>query len=85
MISSSFADKLFKFMSTKTGLNPFFIIETISEIQVKAGTITSPFLYNSFSAAKVIKFAEEPEFTKTLYLTPNHLDHFFSNSNTFLF
>ena len=29
------------------------------------------------------KFAEEPELTNTLYLTPNHLDH--SSSNFFTF
>ena len=28
-------------------------------------------------------FADTPEFTKVEYLTPNHFDHFFSNSRTF--
>ena len=30
------------------------------------------------------KLAEEPELTKTLYFTPSHFDHFFSNSKNFL-
>ena len=31
-----------------------------------------------------IKFADDPELTKTLYLTPSHFDQFFSNLSTFL-
>ena len=30
-----------------------------------------------------MKFAEDPELTNVEYLTPNHFDHFFSNSSTF--
>jgi hypothetical protein len=62
------------------------ITEFISETHVKAGTIISflfLFLFNAFNAEIVIKFAEDPEFTKTEYFVPTHLDHFFSNSFTF--
>ena len=41
------------------------------------------FGYKIFIAAIVNKFAEDPELTKTLYFTPNHLDHSFSNFITF--
>ena len=56
-------------MSTKTGLNPFIITEFISETQVKVGTIISflfLFLFKVFNAEIVIKFAEDPEFTKIM-------------------
>ena len=62
------------------------MIEEISEIHVKVGTIIS-FLYlclfKTLSIEIEIKFAVEPELTKVEYLTPSHLDHFFSNSPTF--
>ena len=35
-------------------------------------------LFNSLRMCVEIKFAEDPEFTKVLYFTPSHLDHFFS-------
>ena len=41
--------KLFKFMSTKTGLKLFKITELTSETQVKEGNIISFFLYNIFN------------------------------------
>ena len=67
------------------GLKPQFITEEISELHVNGGTITSPPLGN-FSLSKLndSRFADDPELTNTLYLTPNHLDHFFSNNLTFL-
>ena len=74
---------MFKFISTKTGLKLLYKIEVTSETQVKAGTIISPFLYFVFRYESEIIFADVPELTKTLYFTPSHFDHFFSNSNTF--
>ena len=76
--------KFFGLISTNTGLKLFWITDTISDTQVNDGTIISPFPYNNFNAAIVKKFAEDPELTKTVYLTPSHLDHFFSNSLTCL-
>ena len=59
-------DKVSKFISTNTGLNPNKI-EDISETHVKGGTITSPPLGNLvFKTAIDNKFAEDPELTKTL-------------------
>ena len=58
----------------------------MSETQVSDGTMISflfLFLLIAFSNKIDIKLAEEPELTKVEYLTPNHLDHFFSNSSTF--
>ena len=82
--SSKFIDRFLGFMSTNTGLKPLIITEFISETQVKVGTIISFFfLYKFLSINILIKLAEDPEFTKVLYFTPNHLDHFFSNSKTF--
>ena len=78
-------DRFEKLISTKTGLKQFIITEFISDTQVNDGTIISFFLlslFKIFKAAIVIKFAEEPEFTKTECLTPSHLDHLFSNSLT---
>ena len=52
----------------------------ISETQVNVGTIISflfLFLLRVFKSKIVKKFADEPEFTKTEYFTPSHLDHFF--------
>ena len=63
------------------------LTETTSEFQAKGGVIISLFLLFPkyiFRALIVIKFALEPEFTKILYFVPSHLDHFFSNSKTFL-
>ena len=71
-------------MSTNTGLKLFWITEAISETQVSVGTIISPLPFKIFKAKMDSKFAEDPEFTKTLYLTPSHSDHFFSNSFTFV-
>ena len=64
--SSIFIDKLFKLISTNTGLNPFNNTELISEIHVRLGTIISflyLFLFKTFKIPNVIKFADEPEFT----------------------
>ena len=58
----------------------------MSETQVSDGTMISflfLFLLIAFSNKIDIKLAEEPELTKVEYLTPSHLDHFFSNSATF--
>ena len=56
----------------------------MSDTQVCVGTITSFFFLEIiFKILRLIKFAEDPEFTKVLYFTPSHLDHFFSNSITF--
>ena len=65
------------------GVNPAFITDAMSEIQVKVGTIISPEPTISLKMAKVIKFAEAPELTKTLYFTPSQLDHSDSNFSTF--
>ena len=74
-------------ISTKTGLKLFFITDTISEIQVNDGTIIS-FLLSLFFIAEIAatdkKFADDPEFTKTLYFVPSHLDQASSNFFTFL-
>ena len=84
-ISFSEIQRFLGFISAKTGVNPLFMTETISEIQVNVGTIISPpDPLSSFNASTVRKFAEDPEFTKTLYFTPSHLDHFLSNSFTFI-
>ena len=62
-------------MSTNTGSKPEWMIDAISDDQVKVGTITfPPFGYFNFKSCKESKFAEEPELTKTLYLTPSHFD-----------
>ena len=58
----------------------------MSDTHVKRGNynfILSLFLFKYFSAEIEMKLADEPEFTYVEYLTPNHLDHFFSNSITF--
>ena len=77
-------DKLSRQMSVKMGLKLFRITEEISEDQVRDGTIISFFwfLFNIFKIDIEIRLAEEPELTKVLYLTPSHLDHFFSKSKT---
>ena len=81
-IWSLFIDRLWRSTSTNFGLKPLLITAIISDGQVKGGTITSPFFFKFFKAAKEIKFAADPELTKTEYFTPSHLDHFFSNSYT---
>ena len=51
------------------------------------GTIISflPFfLLRALRIEIVMKLAEEPEFTKVEYLTPNHFDHFFQTLELFL-
>src|SRR4029077_5359495 len=58
--------------------------EAISDTHVSGGTMTSPKPALSLSAHSVSKFADEPEFTKTLCLTPSHSDHSRSNSSTCL-
>ncbi len=61
-----FIDKLFRFISTKTGLKPFNKTELTSDTQVNVGTIISflnLFLFSCFKIAIVKKFAEEPELT----------------------
>ena len=70
-------------MSTKTGSNPLCRQAAISETQVKGGTITCPRPNNSFSTARVIRLAEEPELTKTLYWTPSQSDQSSSKRATF--
>ena len=82
---SIFKERFAKLISTKTGLNPFFITETTSDDHVRLGKIISFFFVNSFKLFIVIKFAEDPELTNTEYFTPSHFDHLFSNSLTFLF
>ena len=44
-------------------------------------TIEHPINFRMFEI--LIKFADEPEFTKVEYFTPSQFDHFFSNSLTF--
>jgi hypothetical protein len=51
--------------------------DEISEDHVSVGTIISPFFFKIFKTFTEIKFADEPELTKTEYLTPNHFDHSF--------
>ena len=52
---------------------------------VNVGTITSPPSgCLILSIAIVSRLAEEPELTKTLYLTPSHFDHAVSNFRTFV-
>ena len=71
-------------ISTKTGVNPVWITEAISETQVKVGTMISPKPEVCFKAERAIKLAEEPEFTNILYFVPNHFDHSSSKAFTFL-
>ena len=66
-------------MSTNLGLKLLIITELISETQVKLGTIIFFFFDKIFKIFIDKIFAELPEFTKTLYFTPSHLDHSFSN------
>jgi hypothetical protein len=67
------------------GLKPVCKTADTSDDQVKEGNKTSPPLgFRVFNINIDIKFADDPELTKTLYLTPNHLDHFFSNKLTYL-
>ena len=68
-------------MSAKTGAKLLWITEETSELQVRGGRMISPVPTFSFRAAKVIRFADAPELTKTLYLTPSHFDH--SSSKAF--
>ena len=66
----SFKAKFSKFISTKIGLNPAFITETTSELQVKAGNMISfLLLLSSFKIFIDIKLAEAPEFTKYYIFT----------------
>jgi len=78
-------DKFDKLISTKTGLKPFIITEFRSETHVSVGTIISfllGFLFKIFKILIVIKFADDPEFTKVEYFTPSHFDQDFSNFST---
>jgi len=68
-------------MSTKTGEKPHWSTEAMSETQVSVGTMISPGPKVSRKAAIVNKFADDPELTNTLCLTPSHWDH--SSSNIF--
>ena len=70
-------------MSIKTGFILFLITAFISEDQVKGGTITSPLPFRIFKMSNEIKFADDPEFTNTEYLKPNHFDQLSSNFFTF--
>ena len=86
IIFSLSIDKLLKLISTNLGSKPLFITAITSEGQVKGGVIISPVFFNlSLSAEIVIKFADDPEFTNTEYLTPSHFDHSRSNFSTCLF
>ena len=81
---SEFKANVERLISINLGLNPIQIIELMSELQVNGGTIISPPLgYFSFNKAKHSKFADDPLFIKTLYFTPSHFDHKYSNSLTF--
>ncbi len=83
-------------MSTKTGVKPHWITDAMSETQVIAGTITSPTSplvpsggtpcppAVSRNAARVMRFADDPELTSTLCLTPSHADHSSSNARTWV-
>src|SRR5262245_59944210 len=71
-------------MSTNTGWNPLWITEAISDTHVNVGTMTSPGPYNCLRAAMVIRFADEPELTKTLCFTPSQADHSCSNDCTWI-
>ncbi len=71
-------------MSTNTGVKPHWITEAMSETQVIGGTITSPGPAVSPSAARVMRFADDPELTSTLCLTPSHADHSSSNARTWV-
>ena len=69
-------------MSTKTGVKPHWITEAMSETQVIGGTITSPGPAVSRKAAMLMRFADEPELTRTLCLTPSQRDHSSSKART---
>ena len=79
IISFSDMHKFLGLISTKTGLKLFWITEFISDTHVRVGNIISPLPYIIFNTFIVRKFAEDPELTNTLYLTPSHFDHSFSN------
>ena len=67
-------------------MNPLIKTEFISETHVRVGTIISfffLFLFKDLNIDRVIKLADDPEFTKTENLVPSHLDHLLSNSLTF--
>src|SRR6266849_8195103 len=69
-------------ISTNTGSKPQCKTAAMSETHVKGGTITSPPPCNAFKAARVSKFADDPEFTKTLYFVPIQADHSRSKART---
>ena len=54
------------FISTNTGLKSFLIIEIISDIQVKEGTIISPFFFylKEFLELIMLLNCDDPELTK---------------------
>ena len=77
-------DRFFKFISTNTVSKPANKTELISDIQVRGGSITFPPSGYIYPNANIVNsLAAVPELTKTLCFTPNHLDHFSSNSTTF--
>ena len=77
-------DKLLKLISTNFGSKPLFITAITSEGHVSEGNNFSSF-FNLSQCRNCNKFADEPEFTNTEYLTPNHFDHSYSNFSTCLF
>ena len=64
------------------GSIPNCIVGVTVVTQETAGTTILLFLSLPDNNKEYIaaKFAEDPELTKTEYFTPNHSDHFFSNS-----
>ena len=69
-------------MSTNTGSKPHCSTEAMSDTQVSVGTMISPAPADSRSAAIVIRFADEPELTKTQCFTPSHSAHSRSKAAT---
>ena len=83
LIFSDVIAKLFKDISTKTGVIPNCTTDEISDTHPNGGTIISPTPLSSLTIAIETKFPELPEFNIVLCLTPNQLLHTFSNSLTF--
>ena len=85
--SEGFTFKVFKSISTITGMRPFWIIGLIVVGNPMATVKTSSPVLSAFlpsfglvSQLKAIRFAEDPEFTKSAYLLPTKSAMCFSNS-----
>ena len=63
------------------GMKP---ISTNDAVEYSKFGVNKSSKYRIFEAEFEIKLAEDPELTKVENFTPNHFDHFLSNSSTFL-